>query len=361
MLVFMHHSNAQKNVPNALMTNNLVLYDVVPLDTIFFKNFSYAKKFYGQLYFKIKLIDELAFKTLIVSKLQSTAFNLYKKQPEYLISIDPPVKEELISIDDVKDALGYKKQIILVENDSGEMLEKELIRQPDAVEFGAIVFYDKWFFDAQMFRFYKDVSAYSIVRMYARDFDAGPEYYYKKIGFLTFNEIKKKREEKRLKKNIKSIGRVEYEFPIVNQDMIFFQNESEMYTENINSPCWTSYSRMQLRNMLIDRALKGKSDAFDFYTGQKLNRSQIEIRLGQRKRDIVIVDVENGNEKTIEINDEINPDEIKSVIFIEDWYFDEKSLRIVKKVIGIAPVLYVNKSEQEGEFTKTIPYVLYFN
>jgi hypothetical protein len=63
------------------------------------------------------------------------------------------------------------------------------------------------------------------------------------------------------------------------------------------------------------------------------------------------------------VTPEINSDEIKSLIFIEDWYWDKESLKLKKIVTGIAPVRTYFKSDEEGKAfnVKEIVYVVYFN
>lgn len=53
---------------------------------------------------------------------------------------------------------------------------------------------------------------------------------------------------------------------------------------------------------------------------------------------------------TVTSEDEIYPEEITALAFIEQWYFNQTTLKIDKKIIAVAPLLeYIVDSSKSGE------------
>jgi hypothetical protein len=66
---------------------------------------------------------------------------------------------------------------------------------------------------------------------------------------------------------------------------------------------------------------------------------------------------------TLRINAKMDLDEIRSLIFVEDWYIDWNTLAIYKTVKSVAPVRVYTSSHngEEDEIEKKIAFIVHFN
>jgi hypothetical protein len=260
---------------------------------------------------------------------------------------------------------------MLEDVETGEFLEKEIDTEADLTEIDGLICYDKWQFDPDKFKFRKTVMAYSPIRHYyfSDGFDLG-ESRYARVGFINQYVPKRKKARKNKSKQMILFKKLKYEFLADNintysMDQDVEQTEYLFEIEKENSPQWNSHMKQQVIGSLLDRVLTGTSKAYDFETGRHLSVEEIYKRFGAVKDTVYFdywYDDEWGFENEYEITENnIEQEEIKSLIFIEDWYFDPNTMRLVKEVVGIAPVRWFYTYEFEtARLHRTIPFVVYF-
>jgi len=351
---------AQKKGQNSLQFPDLVVSDVIAIDTSYFSGYSYAKVFYSQNIEKNDISKEFNLSSILVKKMTNPNFRTYQDYSPYGGVFFDRYDEIFVKADVAKviEDLGGKSDTVTLYNDAGDLV-KSVVNQPlDTNELKGLLFFDKWFFDEEEFKFTKEVLAYCPVRRYENTFGMEESWYYRKIAWFVFPKMKR-RKLKKLEKRMDYLGRFEYEFSVENKLLFGKDDENALYQEEIDSPNWNSFARQNIRNIVINRALSGKSKVVDYQTGNLLSFEQIRKNLGYEVKDMIYVNPETGEEKTESVETEIYKEDIKSMIFIEDWYIDRETMRIKKEVKAIAPVRFYT---YDGVLTKKkVAFVIYFN
>lgn len=223
-------------------------------------------------------------------------------------------------------------------------LQVENVRA-DRSKISRILFDESWYFDELNFSMTKHVQAYSPVKVYYREEDTLQKDIIKKLLFWV-KDSSGNPDDSQLQLLQKDVT---YEFS-------FYTPTSHLWLENL--------SIGRFAEILIDNVIDGKAPAYDFFeTGDPIDVKEARRRLGETV-DYYFVPRENSDVMdTVEVKGEIYRDEIRSVIFVEDWYVNPSSMQIVKKVKKIAPVrqfvnIYDNGEEDEQ---KRIVYVLNLN
>ncbi len=359
--------NAQ--VKNALLPNQLVIYDRIMFDTINEQNDNNPYlDFNASLHRKSIQANEFDVNQWLIDKLTDKNTDVYQdfcyNDPG---SPDPKkTNKDLyakLTPSEIKSNLGFSIDSVRYYDETSEFFEIILdTTEIDKNELKGFIFYDQWIFDEFEFKLIKSVVAWSPVRVYQREQDWDDNYdpLYRQIGFVinpdSFNEKEKATVEKRLKLFMK----VEYEFLLENQEILMYKNElSDVFSDKIekeNTPFWNSYSRSKLKNIIFNRVLSGKSDAYDFISGAKLSLDEIRKRSGERIDTILVtdpIDYELWNEILVKTEITSTMNQIKSVIFIEEWFIDQKTMYIKKVVRGVIPVRW---QYDEGDYEQTHPY-----
>ncbi len=108
---------------------------------------------------------------------------------------------------------------------------------------------------------------------------------------------------------------------------------------------------------LVNSAINGKLQVFapDSFNN-KFDTETLKKRLGEQTVDVTDQD-EKGNVVNSTAVQKFNLEELKGIIFIEDWYYDKKTGNFSKKVNGIAPVRYYE--DADGNSLKSIPFVFF--
>jgi hypothetical protein len=157
-------------------------------------------------------------------------------------------------------------------------------------------------------------------------------------------------------------AKVKYEYYIDKEycDKANFQYADVSMPFVYNSCVWNKATETALIYSLCKPVFDNRIEVFDYNTNEKLTNKQAKERLGVRMDTVQVMDYEDNVMKTVFVQREFEPEKVKSVIFIEDWYLDKTTLMISKKVIGIAPVLFSDPETDSGKVKKTIPFVVYF-
>jgi hypothetical protein len=368
--------NAQNK--NALLPDQLVIYDKIMFDTIseYFNGDMYYS-FLSSLHKKSSQVENFDFNELLIAKLTKGNIKVYNEYSFYNPGIPDASKKYIEFVQatpmEIKSNLGYSVDTIQIYDEmTDETRMVEAITDIDKNSLKGFVFYDEWCLDDTNFKFTKNVKAWSPVRVYQREDDWGDQYepLYKQVGFIIMDEFQNEKEKQTVEKRMKLFCKTEYEYLLENDEMLMYKNElADAYAdriENTNSPFWNSYARAKFKNSIFNQALSGKSNAYDFESGNILTQEEIRKRAGEQLDTIQIEDPENP-ENWIDyvIKTEISAmmNQIKSVIFIEDWYIDEKTLRIKKIVKGVVPIRWYYDQEdfEQMDPLKTELFMINFN
>lgn len=204
-----------------------------------------------------------------------------------------------------------------------------------------LAFEEDWFFDAEGFQLYKTVNSYFPVNISEKgDGDNKMKEY--RSCFTIKNDTSTKGDMKLLAKNIC------YEFSLSKE------SPNNVWIENLNTETFVK--------LLIDNALSGKVKTYSaINTKTALSIDELKMALNVEQADTVMIeDISTGELKQSIITSELDYNKVKSVIFIEDWYYNDKTFSIEKKVKAIAPVSVYDKCDGETtEEMKEILYVIY--
>lgn len=112
---------------------------------------------------------------------------------------------------------------------------------------------------------------------------------------------------------------------------------------------------------LTDKVINEELLAFDYYDNSQISVNEVKTRLGLVED--AIIDSTYIQPFSENYSLPIYFDEIQSIIFLEKWYIDPVTLRMEKKVAGIAPVrhYYAEEDEKEENLRRQILFKIYFN
>ncbi|MFH2141337.1 MAG: hypothetical protein ABIJ97_02860 [Bacteroidota bacterium] len=230
---------------------------------------------------------------------------------------------------------------------SGELIEKITEFKLDRKDVILTHFWEEWFFNEEKFSLDKEVIGYGLAREYERQMADGEIDVAKRMMFMipfktdSINILAKNVKEKELiAENIK------YEFNL---------DEQESFVKG--------FDRELFFNLLMKKVKNDATVLEDFFD----SATKFSYREYEKNNLIDTFIIENPI--TFElipkiVNSEIDFETIQSYIFIEDWYIDWKTLKIVKIIKGIAPVMHFYRADDtEGtrETQKKVLFTIWFN
>lgn len=217
-------------------------------------------------------------------------------------------------------------------------------------EIKSLIFAEEWIFDAEKFTFKKNVLSYTPVRYFSRNGDD----IIKKRMFRVLAKNQKTKDKKMLLQTA-----YEYNFNTekINLNCSECLDYSDLTIENSNSPYLSSHARSQLYEALVNQVLANKTRAYNSNMEEKLSDKDFRKQIGMDCDTCKTLFVENSLSSFITPNC-YSPVEIKSLIFIEKWYYSPKDFNIVKEVIGLAPVRHYIFN---GKETKQALFVVFFD
>lgn len=218
-------------------------------------------------------------------------------------------------------------------------------------------FVEKWSFDVEKFEFTKDVIGYQSINKFIDE--RWKDTIYKSNYSLIYKGNNNKSKYLPYKK-----VRCEFFFENYKNYYLFddFYFSPDTYSENKFSPFFSSYSKFVLVNSLIEKVFMEDYPVFDFYSGDTIPKIQAFSNLGAKFEKGFFEAYECGGVYGY-IYKNFDITEIRSVIFIEEWYINTENLHIKKEVIGIAPVrtYYKEQDIEQKHPLKTIPFIIYFD
>ncbi len=282
---------------------------------------------------KIKGIDYVAFVSDLAAKITSKAVAAY----------DPMDKSKLLNDVDISYVFDSRtnRTVNIDENTFDTVVtETPYVFDPSSVQ--KLVFREEWNFSKEKFIMTKKLLQYAPIRIVKRNID-GKGLDLAKQMLLWINCEKKTDDRKLLAEN------VTYELNLINQD----------------NPEWMeSLSVSRFVDILLSQVLDGKRTAYDFFSNDKvaLSIDVVRANLGATVETYYVEDDDKNVVDTVQITGNVYPDEIQSVIFVEDWYVDDNMV-IYKTVKRIAPVRHYRKVNElaEEEIVKKVPFIVDLN
>jgi len=188
-----------------------------------------------------------------------------------------------------------------------ENLKEELNKYlSDTFKFSAILFYESWSLDTNnhFFNLTKNVEYWAPI-------------------IITNNKLKTTFKIKCTTDNNKLLtNKVFYEYPLY-----------DTLLEN------TQLNKKKLVKILINWALNNPEKVYNPFTAKPMNKKELYNKLNIY------------NDKYIPYND------INSLIFVENWYYNKNNYSIKKEIIALAPVIYTYEND---EIQKQIIFVVHY-
>ena len=276
-------------------------------------------------------------KTDFVSKLVSTTLDGNIKVYD---SFDT---SKVLTKDEIKTIIGsWQDTVVGINEKQGDTAL--IIRQFgfDKKELTKLLFTENWYFNSQTFSLTKTVKTWCPVKVYYKEEDTAHEDLLKKMLFLVKQKSGSRPQNCSLiKENVTT------EFSLYNQQV----------------PEWLAdLNPKRFLNIMLDNVLTNKVPAYDFFDQKKkLSIDEIKANLGETTKLYSVENKQTESYDTLRINSKMDIDEIKTLIFTEDWYIDWNTLAIYKTIKSIAPVrVYSTSHNGEGdEVEKKIVFIVH--
>lgn len=239
-------------------------------------------------------------------------------------------------------------------SDDNQVMHKPFYTPPDYRDISGLFFFETWFIDPDKGSFEKNVIAYFPVREYWNEYsmEAGQAERLRRLILMVYSGLpENKRKNTRLKNKYKGLtlvySGIEHEVKLFNQpyNKYLYRDYSgaEISDEEYNE--WEYHTFDFYKYFDADRFLKvitglilsGKMCAVDPFDNEKvLTPQDIIHRIGEEP----YYDTNNTNDMTMMSQTTIRYDNLNSVVFNEDWYFDPVTLTMYKKINSITIFRY---------------------
>lgn len=331
---------------NVLLPDKLIISEHIGNDSLYlfpldsFQTGKITKPFFD-------IDKKFDFLRILARKAMKSSINAYDvNQYDEYYPYSALESSKLLTENEVLKLLGQDTLIVLNDDWSGE--ERKVVEVITLEDLTSVNFIEDWSLSANPLKFTKNVCVIEPVRRTDASDDNG-EFRYRKV-FRYYNKPNEKGSNAKLK--LAANVKYEYFFNLEGTfqdnyfqkmvEMCFQQNEknieNNLITNSAINPFFNQFNQRIFINTLLSNVFSGKVKAKDFYSGKILTPDEArELVFEKVTVKVVNTDTWQDEDRIVE-ND--NSYQIVSVIFIEEWYLDEESLRFEKKVIGIAPVRY---------------------
>ena len=139
--------------------------------------------------------------------------------------------------------------------------------------------------------------------------------------------------------------------------------------EKMNLPLYYPTTEMDGRNNLINLLLRGIENGqitpydarLDDDFKVPMTYEQVQEAFGAAESTEETIDFDTGERKTVTIQGEIRPGEIKQYMLKEEWYFDKQSSSLNVRVIGICPIReFVRESDDPTQVQRQKVFWIYY-
>jgi len=251
---------------------------------------------------------------------------------------------EKLSMIEVIGSILYIVDTVVIEQMNGDIETKIIKTEYPEDQFKALFFEENWSVDEDMTSFNKDLVKYTLIREVI-DPQAKLEGLTTKdtMRYITISIVNNHDDEnfKPLAQNIKS------EF--------YFKQDIPSFVKGFNEE--------NLTKALLNSVLSGKKKAYSFDDlNTVLTVDEIKQSIGATT-DTMIVENEDASMDTVIVQNEADPESIIGLIFIEDWFYNENTMVIEKKVTAMAPIWFnvIITSDGQSYETKQIPFLIKFD
>lgn len=148
---------------------------------------------------------------------------------------------------------------------------------------------------------------------------------------FAFTQCEEKKEDNRTLITKK----IQYDVPIVNMDPTY-----DWWIKNIEGS-----DREAMLNNIFDKVLSGELQAYDYFM-EPLSIQGVESMLVDTLIQTLMHATEPYDEYDTMVITRIEPGHVSMLRFLEEWKYDENTLKIDKKVYAISPVLEVTINGQ---------------
>jgi len=267
--------------------------------------------------------------------------------------------------------LENKKQISATKalEELGETIDFAFDRQ----ELVGLNFIEEWKVVDKPFAFEKNVIGYSPIRRYFSENDRLHENPLFKFPFTVIDTLEKKSKIRKSNRRMQLTNQIasEYFFYLdytppfeIDQLMKIYDKSTQNLGDHILNKETSEYlSRNGVFNFLktlLGKVLGGELKAYNYFDNQPLTIRDVEKEMGSYK--VMVEDDSVIEPSLIEQTIPMDFSEIQSLIFIEKWYMDPVTLRMQKKVVGVAPVrfYYADNDEYKENLIRKVIFKVYF-
>lgn len=284
----------------------------------------------------LKTFDYPAFVAELFKKTKSGAYTVYDAQNLAKKLSAAEVGEILNTHLDTTKEINVKTfdTVVNVKRDSVSLNQIE-----------RLVFTEKWYFNKARFVMEKKVINYSPVQLYYKGAvdSLGEKDMVKKMLFsYKYND---------------SVRKPFDQLQLLATDVTY---EFDLYNSKV--PEWlTAINPTAFVNLILSKVIDEKYPVYDFFDRKKqLGVGEVKENLGATVEHYLYDNEKTGKVDTVEVVGNIYPDEIMSLIFVEDWYVDKANGCIYKKVKSIAPVRQYYRSYENGDedLVKKIAFIV---
>ena len=224
-----------------------------------------------------------------------------------------------------------------------------------------LFFIEDWYFNEKQFIFEKKVKSLGPVFSYNRETLLSDEEDLEILPFVAYFDNKAFSVPARLANSIYEardmiiLKDVRYEFDLRrypdfthrdSTDSEVMKNIKDWYLYN---DWFKDFNRDRLVDIILKKVFSGAIPAYDPETDDKLSIREIKRRCGNVVDTVWVSDDNSRIKKMHLVKKPINTKEIRSIMFYEDWYFDNEKVGLKKKVKAIALVRYYTDINNKGE------------
>lgn len=123
--------------------------------------------------------------------------------------------------------------------------------------------------------------------------------------------------------------------------------------------------RKNLINLLLEGIENGQITPYDARLDDDfkvpMTFEQVQEAFGAEESTEETIDFDTGERKTVTIQGEIRPGEIKQYMIKEEWYFDKQTSSLNVRIIGICPIReFTREMDEPGQVQRTKVFWVYY-
>lgn len=139
----------------------------------------------------------------------------------------------------------------------------------------------------------------------------------------------------------------------------------EKMNQNLYYPTEEMNGRKNLISLLLDGIENGLITPYDARLDDDfkvpMTFEQVQESFGAEESTEETIDFDTGERKTVTIQGEIRPNEIKQYMIKEEWYFDKQASTLNVRIIGICPIReFVREGDETGQLQRQKVFWVYY-